>query len=143
MLEPSTETQIIRKIVDRMSDEELRRKGPNDFREPVEKAGLAYGEVRNKVNNELARARRKREIRKGRGRRVVSEFPTDPEHLRLLRLYTDLDKFGEQFNSWDDARDLIKEVFSFVDGLGGREELLDVVKVKRQNEKDDKAAGRF
>tara|TARA_R110002095_G_scaffold121308_1_gene105559 strand:- start:431 stop:862 length:432 start_codon:yes stop_codon:yes gene_type:complete len=142
MFEASPETQIIRKIIDRMSDDDLKTKGPKDLRKPIEEAELSYGEVKNKLNNELARARRKRGIRKGRGRRVAAEFSTNQEHLRLLNLYTNLDEFGEQFNSWDDARNVIKQVFSLVDGLGGRDQLLDVVKVKRQNEKDDKAAGR-
>ena len=33
--------------------------------------------------------------------------------------------------------------FSFIDGFGGRKQLLEVVGVKRQNERDDEAAGRL
>jgi len=137
MLKPSPATREIRRIVEKMSDEDLRTKGPSDLREAVTKAGLVYEDVRDNVNNELARARRKRGIRKGRGRRIASEYPTDPEHVRLFRLFTRLDEFRTQFESWDHAREAIEDVISFIEGLGGTKELMEVIEMKRADEKAD------
>jgi len=140
MLEPGPETRVIRKIVDCLSDEDLRTKGPMDLRDAVEKAGFVYDDVRNNVNNELARARRRQGIRKGRGRKVASDFPVEPEHRRLFEIFTELDRFGSQFESWKHAREVIEDVFRFADELGGNGNLIEVVEMKLQDAKNDKDA---
>jgi len=77
MTSPSSETKTIRTLIDGMSDDELRSNGPKDLSEALEKVGLDYATVRDRVNNEFARARRNRGIRKGTGRRIAAQFPTD------------------------------------------------------------------
>jgi len=145
MFEPSQDTLRIREIVELMSDADFLTKGPSDLREAVEKIGLDYESVRNIVNNELARARRKRGIRKGRGRRVAAPASADGESelRRLAELFERVDHLGKCFESWTDARGVIEEVISLIDALGGAKELLEVVDVKQQNEKDDVKAGRI
>src|SRR4051794_3553025 len=118
MVLPSSETQAIRPIVERMSDEELRNQGPSDLKELVEEAGLSFADVREKVNNELARARRKRGILKGRGRRVGILLPEDTEFQRLFRLFTRLTDFQERrFESWVETREVVEEVIALLEGF--------------------------
>ena len=65
------------------------QRNPGDFREAVEAVGLDFRAVRDKINNELARERRRRGIHKGRGRKLsLTNNSTDDKELpRLYRLY--------------------------------------------------------
>jgi len=73
----SQDSKKIRTLIESMNDEDLRSSGPKDLEDAIEKMGLVYAVVRERVNNELARARKLRGIRKGRGRRIAAQFPTD------------------------------------------------------------------
>ena len=135
MLKPSPETLKIRRIVERLSDDDLRAKGPKDLKEAVEKAGLAYDSVREKVNNELARARRKKGIRKGTGRRRAMEWPRDKEFMRQVQLFTELEEFQEKrFKTWAECRDVVEQVLGFLDRFGSAANLMSVIQIKLENE---------
>lgn len=138
MLEPSGETLKIRKIVDHLSDDELRSKGPLDFRQAVEAVGLSYSDVRANVNNELARARRQRGIRKGRGRRVSG--PDDPVHLQTIHLLRQLDQLGKQFPSWELMLYAVRDVYMFTKAFGGEKGFLELLKTKVAEEKSRAAS---
>jgi len=72
MPKPSAVTVSIREFVGRMQDEELKTHGPTYLKQFVEGLGYKYLEVRDKINNELHQARRKRGIRKGQGRKILN-----------------------------------------------------------------------
>ena len=72
MPEASPVTKSVREFVDRMNDEELGAHGPTYIKQFVEGLGYKYLDVRDKINNELHRARRMRGIRKGQGRKILN-----------------------------------------------------------------------
>ena len=136
MLTASPETLKIRQIIECLSDDELRSRGPGDFREAVEAAGLDFQAVRDKVNNELARQRRKRGIRKGQGRRRSSDElgANDQESRRLYRLYCRLDASRKLHGSASEIRLLVEEVIELLKLSETPEELLDAIKIMQENE---------
>jgi len=144
MLTPSPETLKIRNMVEALTDDDLKKTGPGDFREPVEGAGMAFKEVRDKVNNELARERRKRGIRKGRGRRVSLDYSVikDKEERSAFRRFLKLTEFCEQFKSMGEARQVIEKVIGFIEGFGSKESLLAAVEILQEEEKAAKHPGR-
>lgn len=136
MPRPSPETQTIRRIVERMSDDDLRAHGPTDLKGAVEKAGLSFAAVREKVNNELARARRRRVIRKGRGRRIAADdADEDAEFQRLFKLFTQLTDFQDcYFETWVEARAVVEEVIALLEGFGSRKALMSAIQIKIEDE---------
>jgi hypothetical protein len=66
-----------------------------------------------------------------------------PEHMRMFRIFTQMDEFRGQFESWDHAREVIEEVISFIEGLGGTKELMEVVDMKITDEEDARREGRL
>ena len=131
----SPSTQKIRAVVDKLSDDDLRSKGPKDLEKAVEKIGLKFSAVRERVNNELARARRMRGIRKGRGRRIAAQYPTDKEHLRQLKLFLEMEGFRERFDSWKTVRKVVEEVVSFINRFGSATDFLGAIEVMVEDEK--------
>ena len=130
----SQDSKKIRTLIESMNDEDLRSSGPKDLEDAIEKMGLVYAVVRERVNNELARARKLRGIRKGRGRRIAAQFPTDEEHLELFKLFSEMDSFRRRFDSWKMAREVAEEVVSFINGFGSAASFLSAVKIKEQDE---------
>lgn len=134
MPQASPDSIKIRSIIEKLSDDELRSKGPKDLENAVERAGLVYTVVRERVNNELARARKMRGIRKGRGRRIAVQFPSDKEHLKLFKLFSEMDGFRRHFDSWKTAREIVEEVIFFIDGFGSAANFMCAVNIKVQDE---------
>jgi hypothetical protein len=148
MPRPSAETQTIRRIVEAMSDDNLRTQGPSDLMAEVEEAGLSYSAVRDRVNNELARARRIRGIRKGRGRRVAAEDDEDDYDreimARLLRQYEALDEVREElgFDSWQEFERFAKRLVELIKDFGDAGELLVAIEVKKDAETAKRRSGK-
>ena len=136
MLVASPETLKIRQIIEHLSNDKSRSRGPGDFREAVEAAGLDFQAVRDKVNNELARQRRKRGIRKGQGRRRSLEEldANDQEPRRLYRLYCRLDASRKRHGSASQLRLIVEEVIDLLKFSDTPEELLDAIKIMQENE---------
>ena len=133
MLTPSPETLKIRGIVEHLTDDEMRSMGPGDFREAVEAAGLAFPNVRDKVNNELARERRKRRIRKGRGRKQsLDDF--DYGEKELGQLYCRLALLRQRYGSVSKVREVIEDVIGLLKYSGTQEDLMLAIKIMQENE---------
>ena len=145
MLIPSQETLKIRSIVESLSDDEMRSMGPGDFREPVEAAGLAWTSVRDKVNNELARERRKRGIHKGRGRKQAldrDDFGGDKMAQKFYQLFGRLGALRDRYGSLSKVREVIEDVIGLLEYSGTQEELMSAIKIMQQNEDDENAEKR-
>ena len=136
MLKPSGETLKIRRIVEQFSDEELLARTPKDLQRPIEKAGLSYEGVRDRVNNELARARRIRGLQKKRRR---TEWPGDKDFQEMLSLFAEFEQFrNRRFGSWADLNAVATELLGFRDQFGSDANLLSAISIKLQNEQREK-----
>jgi hypothetical protein len=141
VIKPSPETAAIRQVVDRLTNDDLYNKGPKDFKPSVEALGLTYSAVREKISNELARARRKRGIKKGQGCRGFR--PVDDSLTTNLRAYLDFCNFCEDcFGSWAKANEVVTGLVALSERLGGFKNLQYILtrKSERENERKQKEA---
>jgi hypothetical protein len=137
MLMPSPETVEIRKIVEALSEDDLRQKSASDIRPELEKAGLDYDAVWDRANNELARARKRRGIFKGRGRKVVltnihrlSDKQVEKHVASILR---EVSKVQERIGGLDALKKIVLEVKRWSEQLG-MDGLLDLIQAMQEFE---------
>src|SRR5579871_6034217 len=110
----SPESAKIRRIVERLSEDDLLTKGPKDLEAAIVKVGLSYDAVRENVANELARARRKLGLRKGRGRRVAAPTSSEQDVERQMELFDEFYAFQENhFESWAELQEVAESLGAF------------------------------
>lgn len=153
--QPSKETLKIREIVEGLSDEQLATLSLRQIREFVENVGLDWAEVYTRVNNELARIRRKRGVRVRSKLKAVLLSPSRPRrprpaplqqmpdgHLvpedfeKLVGLLEEIGEFREYFDSWVEAREAAELLFRLQDGFSSRSVLRRVMDQEHRKEQN-------